>query len=661
MPLKNTVAMACTGVFMNRLDSARVLIVDDNRSIHDDFRKILTSSTRDTALESLERRLYGTANPTPVVVAPFRVDHAYQGMQALELVRRALREQHPYALAFVDMRMPPGWNGLETVQHLWASDPQLQVVICSAYADHSWNEIVERLGQSDRLLLLKKPFEPIEALQCAHALTCKWRNERALRGQLDSLEKVVTASTQGLEAANRQLRHMATHDALTALPNRLLLDDRLQQAIAHAERAGERFALAVLDLDRFKLINDSLGHRAGDELLKDVARRVSGALRSIDTVARVGGDEFVLILDQIGGPDEALRVAHKVMLALQDPVRIGDVDIHPSASIGLACYPTDGTSCEALFAHADAAMYAAKRRGRKSIQRFAPDMDTGTQDRVKLEADLHQALELGQFELHYQPKVDARSGRYRGAEALLRWRHPERGLVPPCDFVPLAEDTGLIIPIGAWVIREACRQVRAWQRDGLPAARVAVNVSAAQFQQRDLVDTVRRALDDSGIRASCLEIELTESAVMTNPEESVETLQLLSRMGVAVSVDDFGTGYSSMSYLRRFPLDKLKIDRSFIADLMTSPEAAALVRGIISLAHSLRLKVIAEGVETLEQMELLKHLGCDQLQGFCFSRPLPATEYELLMRAAHPMGRLDGDPESDQTLSRLAVLPAIEM
>jgi diguanylate cyclase (GGDEF)-like protein len=646
---------------MTRPDSARVLIVDDNRSIHDDFRKILSSSARDTALQSLERRLYGAVSLPPAATAPFSVDHAYQGMQALELVQRGLREQHPFALAFVDMRMPPGWNGLETVQHLWAADPQLQVVICSAYTDHSWNEIVERLGQSDRLLLLKKPFEPIEALQCAHALTCKWRNERTLRGQLDSLEKVVTASTQGLEAANRQLRHMATHDALTALPNRLLLDDRLGQAIAHAERAGERFALAVLDLDRFKLINDSLGHRAGDEFLRGVARRISAALRGIDTVARLGGDEFVLILDQIGGPDEAMRVAHKVMRALQDPVHIGDVDIHPSASIGLACYPTDGTTSEALFAHADAAMYAAKRRGRKSIQRFAPDMDTSTQDRVKLEADLHQALELGQFELHYQPKVDARSGRYRGAEALIRWRHPDRGLVPPGEFVPLAEDTGLIIPIGAWVIREACRQVRVWQRDGLPAARVAVNVSATQFQQRELVDTVRRALDDSGIRASCLEIELTESAVMTNPEESGETLKVLSRMGVAVSVDDFGTGYSNMSYLRRFPLDKLKIDRSFIADLLTSPDAAALVRGIISLAHSLRLKVIAEGVETLEQMELLKGLGCDQLQGFCFSRPLPAAEYEQLMRAAQPVGRIDPEVECDQTLSRLAVLPALEI
>ena len=646
---------------MNRSDAARILIVDDNRAIHEDFRKILSPPRRNAALEDLERRLYGGVRASGSSGVVFELAHAYQGTEALDLVRHAEREQQPYALAFVDMRMPPGWSGLETVQHLWAADAQLQVVICSAYADHSWDDIIDRLGRSDRLLLLKKPFEPIEALQCAHALTCKWRNERALRGQLDSLEKVVTASTQGLEAANRQLRHMATHDALTGLPNRLLLDDRLSQTIAYAERSGGRFALAVLDLDRFKHINDSLGHRAGDRLLKEVARRVSGALRGIDTLARLGADEFVIIINEIETPEEAMRVAHKVMLALQEPVRIGEVDVHPSASIGVACYPTDGATSEALFAHADAAMYTGKQRGRDSVQRFAPEMNTTTCQRVKLEDDLHQALEHGQFELHYQPKLDTRTGRYRGAEALVRWRHPQRGLVSPGEFVPLAEDTGLIIPIGAWVIREACRQVRAWQVEGLPAARVAVNVSALQFQQHDLVEVVRRALADAAIDAGCLELELTESAVMTHPEDSVAILRALSRMGVAVSVDDFGTGYSNMSYLRRFPLDKLKIDRSFINDLMTCPEASALVQGIISLAHSLRLKVIAEGVETPEQMELLKHLGCDQLQGFGISKPLPAADYEQLIRAGERLRRHgpESEVDVDTTMSRLAVLPQL--
>jgi EAL domain-containing protein (putative c-di-GMP-specific phosphodiesterase class I) len=351
-----------------------------------------------------------------------------------------------------------------------------------------------------------------------------------------------------------------------------------------------------------------------------------------------------------------MRVAHKMMLALQSPLRIADAEVHPSASIGIAYFPTDGTTGEALFAHADAAMYAAKQRGRRSVQRFAPDMDTVTQERVKLEGDLHGALSQQQFELHFQPKVDATSGRFRGAEALLRWRHPERGLIAPGQFIPLAEECGLIIPIGEWVIREACRQVRAWQRAGLPAVRVAVNVSAAQFQQRNLVETVRRALEDAGIEARGLEIELTESAVMSNPEESVETLRLLSQMGVAVSVDDFGTGYSSMSYLRRFPLDKLKIDRSFIDDLPSCPEAAAVVQGIIHLAHSLRLKVIAEGVETHEQMEFLERFGCDQYQGYLFSRPLPAAAYEELLRGAQSATALEPGEDPAETRSRLVAL-----
>ena len=646
---------------MNRLDPPRILVVDDNRAIHADFRKLLAFPERTTVLEDLARRLYGERETQGSSARAFRLDSAYQGQEAVNLVEQAVRAQQPYSLAFVDMRMPPGWNGLETIQNLWAVDPHLQVVICSAHSDHSWKEIIEQLGQSDRLLLLKKPFDPIEALQLAHALTCKWRNERALRCQLDSLEKLAVASNQGLEAANLQLRHMATHDALTGLPNRLLLDDRLSQTIAQAERANQHFALAVLDLDRFKPINDSLGHRAGDELLQEVARRITAALRSSDTVARLGGDEFVVIITDITGPEVAMRVAHKVMLALQPTFRVGDADVHPSASIGIACFPTDGRTSDALFAHADAAMYAAKQRGRKSVQRFAPDMDTFTQDRVRLEGDLHRALELQQFELHYQPKVDAMSGRFRGAEALLRWRHPERGLIAPGEFIPLAEECGLIIPIGEWVIREACRQARAWQRDGLPAVRVAVNVSAAQFQRRDLVDTIQRALDDAGVEPRVLEVELTESAVMSNPEESVATLQLLSRMGVAVSVDDFGTGYSSMSYLRRFPLDKLKIDRSFIDDLMTCPEAAAVVQGIIYLAHSLRLKVIAEGVETQAQMEFLKSRGCDQYQGYLFSPPLSATDYEQLVRRALRAAPFGADPDVDpaETCSRLAALSSL--
>ncbi|MGH8177866.1 MAG: putative bifunctional diguanylate cyclase/phosphodiesterase [Steroidobacter sp.] len=504
------------------------------------------------------------------------------------------------------------------------------------------------------MLVLKKPFEPIEVLQCASALTRKWQSERALRSHVESLEHVVTVRTQGLEAANQQLRHLATHDSLTGLPNRVLLDDRLAQAIAHAHRNQQQFALLVLDLDRFKLINDSLGHRAGDELLNEVARRLGGVVRSIDTVARVGGDEFVLVLSPPSARTDALQIAQRAIEVLSTPMRISGVDLHPSSSIGIAFYPEDGAAADTLVAHADAAMYCAKQRGRSNLQCFEPGMDTITRDRVKLESDLHNALALQQFELYYQPKVDAATDYIHSAEALIRWRHPERGIIMPDDFIPLAEECGLISPIGEWVLREACRQCKAWQREGLPPLRVAVNVAASQFRQGNLLGVIRRAVDDAGLEPRYLELELTESAVMTNPEESAGILEHLSRMGVLVSVDDFGTGYSSMSYLRRFPIDKLKIDRGFVKDLMTRAEDASIVQAIISLAHSLRLKVVAEGVETSEQLDSLKSMGCDQYQGYHFSPPLPAVEFSELMRRRRDAEDAFSETDAVRTHSKLA-------
>src|ERR1700728_4137523 len=567
----------------------RVLVIDDTGRIHEDFRKILVAVANSSEVSAAEAALFGAQQPA-IDRPTFHMDSAMQGRDGVERARQALAEGRPYSVAFVDMRMPPGWDGLETIEHLWDVDPEIQIVICSAYSDYDWQDLIRRLGRSDKLLVLKKPFEMIEVLQCAHALAAKWRNERALREHVDSLERDVTDRTEGLETANKQLRHLATHDPLTSLPNRVLLDDRMSQAIVHAARAGEGFALCVLDLDRFKLINDSLGHRAGDELLKHVARRLTSAVRNVDTVARLGGDEFVLIISEAREQADAGQVADKVLEALQAAVRIGELDIHTSASIGIAFYPGDGTSIETLYAHADAAMYCAKQRGGSGVEFFASTMNLATEERVRFEGDLHRALKLQQFELHYQPKYDASTKRIHSVEALIRWRHPERGIIAPDQFIPLAEESGLIVPIGEWVLREACRQVRVWQDQGLPRLRVAVNISALQFRRLDLVDTVRGALGGTGVAARYLEIELTETAVMSDPEESVDILERLSRMGVVVSVDDFGTGYSSMSYLRRFPIDKLKIDRSFIANVMTSAGDASIVRAIISLAPGLRLK-----------------------------------------------------------------------
>jgi diguanylate cyclase len=635
----------------------RVLVVDDNPAIHEDFRKILGGNAGGNAeLLAAERLLLGEAAPS-VARPAFEIDTALQGQEGVARVRKALEEQRPYAMAFIDMRMPPGWDGLETIQRLWELDPHVQVVICSAHSDYDWTEVVARLDHSDKLLVIKKPFEPIEVLQCANALTRKWDNERTLRRQVEHLERVVEARTQGLEAANKQLRHIASHDALTGLPNRVLLDDRLSQAVAHAESDGHSFAVAMFDLDRFKVVNDSLGHSAGDQLIKEVAHRLAGVARSTDTVGRFGGDEFLFIMDRLAKREDAELIARRAVKALQTPIRLDGVDLHTSASIGIAMFPADGRNAETLIANADAAMYCAKQRGRNNIQLYAAGMNSATQERVKLESDLHQALSLKQFELHYQPKLDTKTGLIHGAEALVRWRHPQRGLVPPGEFIPLAESCGLIDSIGEWVVRESCRQARAWQLEGLPPLRVAVNLSAFQFRHGNLLQMIREALQAAQLEPRFLEVEITESALMSDPEESVTILEQLSRMGVVVSVDDFGTGYSSMSYLRRFPIDKLKIDRGFIAELLSRADDASIVRAIVSLAHSLRLKVVAEGVETREQLDLLKSLGCDQYQGFCFSPAVPAPEFATLLRESKPRSDTASESALDRTYSKLAYRP----
>jgi len=437
-----------------------------------------------------------------------------------------------------------------------------------------------------------------------------------------------------LSNANRKLHHMALHDSLTRLPNRSLLEDRICQAIASSERSGKGFAVMFLDLDRFKTINDSLGHHYGDKLLQGVAERLSQALRAEDTVARLGGDEFVVLLVDVATPTVAANVAQKLLDRLALPIAVEGQEQIVSVSIGISLYPEDGTQLRDLMSNADSAMYHAKKMGRANFQFFTPQMNAAAGARLALEKDLRRALDQGEFELHYQPKVDVASGAVHAMEALVRWRSPERGLVPPNDFIPVAEDIGLIIPLGAWVLREACRQNCAWQRAGLPPLRVAVNLSAYQFAQSNLPDFVAGVLAETGMAASCLELEVTESVVMHNPAEAALILERLHAQGIHISVDDFGTGYSSLSYLKQFRLDTLKIDRSFVRHISSDADDAAIVRSVIALAHSLRLRVIAEGVETDEQLAYLRHLGCDQYQGYLSSKPLPAAEFEAMMRAA---------------------------
>jgi diguanylate cyclase (GGDEF)-like protein len=457
-----------------------------------------------------------------------------------------------------------------------------------------------------------------------------------------------------LEVANAKLQHQATHDALTNLPNRVLVMDRLDREIAHAERDGHRFAVLLLDLDRFKLINDTLGHGAGDQLLVEMARRLSGAVREVDTVARTGGDEFLVLIADTRDQSDLSALAAKIGKALGEPLHIKATEVHTTASIGISVYPADGTSADALVARADEAMYYAKQRGRNAFQFFNLAMSVFSHERLDLENDLRRALPMKQLQVYYQPKSDVVTGRISSVEALLRWRHPTRGLVSPSEFIPLAEESGLILSIGEWVLREACRQASNWQRAGLPFIRIAVNVSPVQFRQSSFLQAVRTALLDFDLEPQYLEIELTETTVMDNAEGSVAILEELSRMGVVVSIDDFGTGYSSMSYLRRFPIDKLKIDRSFISELTTNAADASIVQAIISLAHSLRLKVVAEGVETADQLQLLRELGCDQYQGFFRSAAVPADEIEKSVRSSIEAANQPEDFQFTVTQSRLA-------
>lgn len=428
-----------------------------------------------------------------------------------------------------------------------------------------------------------------------------------------------------------ELERHAHYDTLTGLANRALLNDRIERAIANA--GGMPVWTVLLDFDHFKLINDTLGRRAGDEALRMLAGRIKGTLRPIDTAARVGGDDFVLVL--AGVPDERQAAARiqQVRDAVAEPIQLAGQRLVLNCSAGVAAYPADGVDADTLVKHAEIAMYRAKQGGRNGVQFYAPHMNAQAFDRLALESALRHALQDDQFELHFQPQVDLATGCVVGNEALIRWRHPLLGTVRPDRFIALAEETGLIVPIGAWVLLTACRQNRRWQRAGLGPLRIAVNLSARQFAEPDLVETVARVLDETGLPPSSLEIELTESMMVADADAAIHTMECLKRMGVKLSIDDFGTGYSSLQYLKRLPVDVLKIDRSFVQDIVGNPDGAALVDAIISLAHGLRMQVIAEGVETIEQLDYLRGCGCDEVQGHVFSRPQPVDRVEALLRA----------------------------
>jgi diguanylate cyclase (GGDEF)-like protein/PAS domain S-box-containing protein len=444
---------------------------------------------------------------------------------------------------------------------------------------------------------------------------------------------VVFHDVSAARQMSMQLSHLAQHDFLTDLPNRMLLNDRLQQAISSARRHGNQIAVLFLDLDRFKHVNDSFGHVVGDQLLQEVAARLQHSVRRSDTVGRQGGDEFVVVLSELETPESAGISAAKLLAALTIPYHIGSHDLRVPVSIGISMYPDDADNAEALINSADTAMYHAKESGRNNYKFFKPDMVIRAVERQFIEAGLRVALERGEFLLHYQPKIDLATGTVVGVEALLRWRHPERGFIPPAQFVPIAEDTGLILPIGQWVLREACKQSRAWLDAGLPPVPMAVNISALEFRSADFVDSIRALLKETRLDPKCLELELTESVLMKHAESTVSVLKALKDIGVQLAVDDFGTGYSSLSYLRQFPIDSLKMDRSFVHEISSKAGDTEIVSAMINMGNSLKKRVIAEGVETREQLDFLAGAGCGEGQGYYFNRPMVADRFATLLEA----------------------------
>ena len=443
---------------------------------------------------------------------------------------------------------------------------------------------------------------------------------------------IVSRDASAARAVSLQMSHSAEHDFLTGLPNRMLLNDRVTQAIVLARRHAKQAAVMFLDLDGFKHINDSLGHSVGDRLLQSVARRLVDCARASDSVSRQGGDEFIVLLSEMQHPEDAAIAARRMLQAVAEPHSIGQHDFHITASIGVSIYPDDGLDAETLIRNADTAMYQVKENGRQNYQYFKSAMNARAVERQSIEQGLRRALERNEFALHYQPKVNFETGAITGAEALIRWTHPTLGAVPPAQFIPIAEDCGLILPIGNWVLSQACKQAQAWVDAGLPMATMAVNVSAKQFLDPDFLEGLFAILDETGLDPRLLELELTECVLMKHAESAASILQTLRGRGVQVAVDDFGTGYSSLSCLRRFPVDALKIDQSFVGQINAHGDDGCIVTAVISMARSLKLRVVAEGVETLEQLTFLQSHECDEAQGYYFSRPVPPEQFANLLR-----------------------------
>jgi diguanylate cyclase (GGDEF)-like protein/PAS domain S-box-containing protein len=732
----------------------RILLVDDNKTIHDDFYKVLTLQKGDQALLEVEALIYGNSKPLEKKAQelPYNIDSAYQGQEALELVKTAIAKKQPYSLAFVDVRMPPGWDGIETIKRIWEVDPNIQIVICTAFSDFSWKEIIEKLGHSENFLILKKPFDVVEIRQLTAALSKKWELNQEVQYQIQHLQELVDERTAELDKTlsltkaameatpegilaighnkkiitfnktflrlwnipkvnmveenadslfqflaeqvndsqqllkilnqaskkpntvtnkewrlttgkilelhvqpqylhdeivgcvfsfrditerkrlEEQLLYQATHDSLTGLPNRILLADRLDQAIIYSKQSNELIALFALDLDNFKEINDTLGHGVGDALLKCVAVRLVNHLDEYSTIVRMGGDEFVIIVPQITLEQNAMVIADELLHLFLTPCQLNEHLLTVTSSIGISFYPKDGQDAEQLLKNADTALYRAKESGKNNYQIYMPEFNENMLERVELITLLREAVDKNQLVLHYQPLVKTETGKIMGMEALVRWQHPKLGLIYPQVFISLAEETGLIVPIGEWVLREACVQTKKWHDQLDIELNIAVNVSGYQFRQKNFVDMVKNILKVTGLTARYLELEMTESLIFKNIPETSEKMHELKNLGILLSIDDFGTGYASFSYLKDFPFDKVKIDKSFVNGIHLNEHDNAIVEAIINMTTKMGIQVLAEGVEKIEQAEFLKNHHGNQVQGYYYSKPLTAEESTELLK-----------------------------
>lgn len=593
----------------------RVLVLDDNQEIHEDFGKILLPKPDNSILTRLEKRLFGEPDKSVMPELPvFQLDSVFKGQDALAYVSNAKETNKPYALAFVDVRMP-GWDGVKTAQELWQVDPDLQIVLCTAYTDYTWEEFISFLGVTDNLVILKKPFDTIVIRQLACSLTTKWKQRKQIQIQQFSTEKQ-------LERSLIDLQHISTHDALTNLPNRELLIDRTQQAINKAIHLNKSIALFQINLDRFKNINEHHGFAVGDNLLRQTAKRLSSlTLECESTVARLSGDVFVFLLNNLEKKEHTIFLAEKILNLFKEPFIVENKELNITITMGIVIYPKDGSDVNTLLNNMNAALLRAKKGGPYTFQFYTSEMNVISSAHLELENDLRKALTNEEFILHYQPEFDLVTGAFAGVEALIRWQHPTKGLIAPGNFIPIAEETGLIVPIGEWVIKEACRQNKEWQTKGIPPLRVGVNMAHLQLEQADLIPKLKLILQETGLSSKFLELELTENIIINN-EEIIEKIHALKKLGLGISLDDFGTGYSSFSYLKKLPLDRIKIDRVYIQNIHLNPNDEAIIRAIVAMAISLNLQVIAEGVETQEQAQFLKKLYCHEGQGFYFCRPL---------------------------------------